>query len=297
MTSTVTRHGKSWDDRRGVRDDDFGNHFLRVFYPEVFLVSFSRVSCWHDSVIIEKPFKLWNFSLRLFFFFFKIKGEIVRFSEGGSRGRAENERNGISHTGHSAGHIFICFVSPPPRTHAHAHVYTLLQKLHHLSGRVACATDNCSRNVVNHLVPIKLTCIIITIIITGKTRVRHARIYTYTHIMIYHIQNIIQMYILHYYTCVRGVPVCVRARAETCAWRDAVCHATKTTVLSLARIDDGFIRSRPRVGGTFSTSDPVTFRVRTASSRPTKYCSIQCITYMCTSAFCGLSAAQSWSRV
>lgn len=42
--------------------------------------------------------------------------------------------------------------------------YMRLQKLHHLSELVACATDNC-KNVVNHFVSIKLTCIIIT----GKT--------------------------------------------------------------------------------------------------------------------------------
>lgn len=39
-------------------------------------------------------------------------------------------------------------------------LYKRLQKLHHLSERVACATDNC-KNVVNHFVSIKLTCIII----------------------------------------------------------------------------------------------------------------------------------------
>jgi hypothetical protein len=48
------------------------------------------------------------------------------------------------------GHIFLLLSSGN----------TWLQKLHHLSEHVACATDNC-KNAVNHFVPIKLTCIII----------------------------------------------------------------------------------------------------------------------------------------
>jgi len=60
----------------------------------------------------------------------------------------ENKKQNF--TGH-LGHIFLFLSSS----------YTWLQKLHHLSEHVACATDNC-KSVVNHIVSIKLTCIIIT---------------------------------------------------------------------------------------------------------------------------------------
>lgn len=96
-----------------------------------------------DSVMIEKSFKLGNF-------FFRIKGENAHFYEGFGC-MVENKQQHF--TGH-LGHIFLFLSSG----------YTWLQKLHHLSERVACATDNC-KNAVNHFVPIKLTCIII---IAGK---------------------------------------------------------------------------------------------------------------------------------
>jgi hypothetical protein len=60
----------------------------------------------------------------------------------------ENKKQNF--TGH-LGHIFLFLSSS----------YTWLQKLHHLSEHVACAADNC-KSVVNHIVSIKLTCIIIT---------------------------------------------------------------------------------------------------------------------------------------
>lgn len=54
---------------------------------------------------------------------------------------------------------------------------TRLQKLHHLSARVACAVDNFRENVVNHFAPIKLTCVIIITAIVGEGR-KNTYVYT-----------------------------------------------------------------------------------------------------------------------
>lgn len=100
-----------------------------------------------DSVIIitEKPF---NF-VRVFIFKLKGKNQGTLFTLLQRVLGAQNEKQEAKFC-RTLGSYF-----------PFLQLYTRLQKLHHLSARVACAADNCSENVVNHFVSIELTCIII----------------------------------------------------------------------------------------------------------------------------------------
>lgn len=130
------------------------------------------------------PLKLWNF----FFFPQDKKGENVHIFEGTrQQGAPRKTKNGISQDTRA-----VCFPASLFRPYAITKVTSFV------STRVACATDNTAKNVVNHFISIKLTCIIITRKNTCTVRIPYPKMCTWR-TRVYHATKLLSIVYSQWY--------------------------------------------------------------------------------------------------